>query len=230
MLPYPRFSSYQEALKTYSSLSPEEKEITDETSWTIWSLANIPLLYQKKDLERDWYGDSAAKEMVLTYLSQLDNNRRQGLGLHFWGSYGTGKTLLACYVLREVIRSFDYRRYPLYTGYFTTFSNLLTLYTDGWHDKEARMEFSEKIKGVDFLVIDDLGKEFRTKTNLNQAALDTVLRDRVYAMRPIIITTNRTDEEIEDDYGIGTMSLFDESCIRVEVSGEDFRSKMSESR
>jgi DNA replication protein DnaC len=105
------------------------------------------------------------------------------------------------------------------------------MFAGGWRDDLLKEKMEKMIRNVDFLVVDDLGKEFKAqKINLNQAALDSVLRHRVYEQLPIIITTNRSTNEIETDYGAGTMSLFREACKIINVTGEDYRQKIRDSR
>ena len=221
---------YSEARVHYKSLSAGGKERADWVSMAIWKNANVPGLYLSKTWE-DWKSDLVPMEMCRDYVGDLDHNFENGIGLHFHGSYGTGKTMLACLVLKEAIRSFDHRKVPLYTGYFITFSELVDMFAGGWRDDLLKEKMEKMIRNVDFLVVDDLGKEFKAqKINLNQAALDSVLRHRVYEQLPIIITTNRSTNEIETDYGAGTMSLFREACKIINVTGKDYRQKIRDSR
>jgi len=225
-----QFQSFQEAKLEYAKLTPEQKASADTISRNIWYREKVPPLYIDLDLERDWYGDKSAKDEVLKYLRELDIHYGNGIGLHFQGEFGTGKTFLMCHVLKEAIRSYAPYKEPMFSGYFATFSDLINLYTEGWYSREDRDQFDFLLKRVDFLAIDDLGKEYKSKSSLNMAALDSVVRTRIYKKKIIFLTTNRDMEGIENDYGAGITSLLKQACIRITVEGEDFREKMEQER
>lgn len=185
--------------------------------------AGILRRYQLFDLDRDWTGQEGSKKIIKQYLENVDNARIQGIGLHLFGSWGLGKTALVGYILKEIAKKKNPLTDSKYSVYLTTFSEMITMYTSGWYDTIKRESFTKKIKLTDFLVIDDLGKEFASKSNLNIAALDEVLRFRMSDNRPTIITTNRSLQEIENDYGEGILSLIVGDCIPCKIEGVDFR-------
>jgi len=221
----------EQARLEYQNLDSELKADADKISLGIWKRNRIPELYIGLEIPKDWYGDDRSLEVILTYVQHLEQNYQQGVGLHLYGDYGTGKTFLMCHVLKEATRSYAPYFEPLYSGYFIPFAELLNLFTDGWYDRGKREKMEWLLQKVDFLAIDDLGKEFKSKSsNLNMAALDMVLRNRIYAKKPILITTNRQMGEIEEDYGKGIRSLLNEACLTLLVEGGDYRTRIAENR
>lgn len=218
-----KFQNFKEAMLEYAKLTPEQIASSISISRNIWLRERIPPLYIDLDLERDWHGDHKAKKAVLKYLDDLDMYYGNGVGLHFQGEFGTGKTFLMCHVLKEAIRSYAPYKEPVFSGYFTTFSDLINLYTEGWYSRDDRDQFDFLLKRVDFLAIDDLGKEYKSKAAINLAALDSVVRSRIYRKKILLLTTNRGMGEIEDDYGAGITSLLRQACIRITVEGGDYR-------
>jgi len=221
------FSSFSEAREHYLLLDEESRRNTDFTTKLIWDLANIPKIYQDLDISKDWCGDESAQRFVQEYFQQLDYFFDNGIGVIFLGPNGTGKTFLATQILKEAIRSFDYRFPPLFSGYFSTFSDMISFYTEGWVDQDSRRMFEVKVEQVDILVIDDIGAEYmRRNSNLNQAALDEVLRKRIYEKKINIITSNKSFEQLKENYGSNIISLLGERTLKVIVSGEDFRRRV----
>jgi hypothetical protein len=58
---------------------------------------------------------------------------------------------------------------------------------------------------------------------LAETTFDNILRTRVQAARPTIITTNCSPAELARGYGSAVLSLLIEQSVPVEVTGEDFR-------
>ena len=80
-----------------------------------------------------------------------------------------------------------------------------------------------KIKCCDFLAIEELGKEFESKNSLNLTVLDSVARARVQNNLPTLYTSNLDSEQVKEFYSYDLVSMLKESCIIVQVTGEDFR-------
>jgi len=50
-----------------------------------------------------------------------------------------------------------------YSVYSTTFTNMIDMFTAGWNSGDDKRYFEKKMKSSDILLLDDVGKEFRTK-------------------------------------------------------------------
>lgn len=177
--------------------------------------ANIGLLYQRLDWD-DFVVNTSALEGVFGYLIRHERMMRAGIGMTFIGPVGTGKTMLASLVGKAAVR-LGYR------VWFTTFAALIEMYTSGWRQEDERRRFERRVVESDLLILDDIGKEFRTKTNLAESTFDFVLRQRAISLRPTILTTNMTKDELEEGYGQAIFSLLIERSGVEVLSGEDFR-------
>lgn len=175
--------------------------------------AGIGLKYQRLDWEDLVF---AVPEQVTDYLTNLESYVRHGLGLHLWGSPGTGKTLLANLVLKELVK----REYDCY---FSSFSAMVEAFAATWGDKDERKVFTGHYMTSRVLVLDDLGKEFRTAKRLPQTTFDYVLRTRAENNRPTIFTTNNNPMEVQLSYGKGVLSLLVEHSIEVPMVAADYR-------
>jgi DNA replication protein DnaC len=179
--------------------------------------ANIGSTYQRLSWA-DVATEQGAIDKARGYLERADAYVRAGCGLILYGEMGTGKTLLSTLILKHLLGMG-------YDGYFTTFSEMIDTYTGGWHDAEEKAWFHRRIKNAEVLVLDDVGREYqgRKSSGLPESTFDEVLRHRVAAATPTIITTNLDLKSLQEGYGGNVMSLLHERSTTYRFTGEDFR-------
>jgi DNA replication protein DnaC len=160
--------------------------------------------------------EKGAIDWVWDYAGNIDAYANHGLGLILHGTNGSGKSLVATLLLKGLLgRGYD--------GYFTTFQDLLTRFTQGWRDPVEQRWFHRRIKNAGILVVDDLGKEGMKGTDTPMATFDEVIRHRVAASRVSIITSNYSIEDLQKHYGGSVMSLLRGSAIEYAFTGADYR-------
>lgn len=179
--------------------------------------AGIGVLYQRLDWS-DYQGDEQANNLVQSYIAEHKKFISRGLGLLFTGPFGTGKTMLANLVLKDLVKH-GYRCYA------TTFSSMISMFTSGWKSFEEQQLFESRIKNSQVLLLDDVGKEFKTKTKLSESTFDDVLRTRIQTGRPTLMTTNMSLADMREGYGSAVLSLLQETSISHTFKGNDFREK-----
>lgn len=179
--------------------------------------ANIGPTYQRLAWH-DVATEQGAIDKVTHYLENAEAYVDAGCGLILYGEMGTGKTMLATLILKHLLGLG-------YDGYFTTFSEMIDTYTGGWHDAEEKAWFHRRIKNAEVLVLDDVGREYqgRKSSGLPESTFDEVLRHRVAAATPTIITTNLDLQRLQEGYGGNVMSLLHERSTTYRFTGEDFR-------
>jgi DNA replication protein DnaC len=178
--------------------------------------AGIGVTYQRLDFD-DYKGPTGALTGIEKYLQRHEKYVRRGMGMYLTGSYGTGKTMLANLVVKELVK-FGY------TAWSTTFSQTVEMFTAGWSDKAEKDYFQRKFINSEILLLDDVGRELRgTRINLAETTFDAILRQRVQAGRPTIITTNLTPADLEQGYGAAILSLIREKSLEQVLNGNDFR-------
>jgi DNA replication protein DnaC len=177
--------------------------------------AGIGAMYQRLSWD-DFYGDEALLELRNLYLENFETLIATGMGIILWGKFGVGKTMAMNLLLKDLLAKGV-------SVFSTTFTNMITMLTDGWDSREDKEYFREKMVTPQVLFIDDLGKEFKTKNNLGESTFDHILRGRVQNGRPTFITTNLDISEIEKGYGSAIMSLLMETSVVEEITGTDFR-------
>lgn len=134
-------------------------------------------------------------------------------GLILCGNYGTGKTHLAASIAN----------YAVENGIPTLFD------TYGGHLEKLKAEFNQSeapkyldlMRNVDMLILDDVGKE--KQTEWSQSIMFDIINHRYENMKPIIITSNFSNIELERYFGEACYSRLVETCYVVVTQGDDYR-------
>lgn len=169
----------------------------------------------------DYQGDSKPKEIVESYLEHHDELVAAGIGLTFTGTYGIGKTLLMTLLVKELVKAGVF-------CYASTFANMLDMFTSGWTSKDDQQYFFEKMKSTEVLLLDDLGRGFKTKNNLSESTFDNVIRFRMQSEKVTLLTSNMPPPQLEQEYGGALASLMTESNMWSELIGPDYRPSASQ--
>ncbi len=115
---------------------------------------------------------------------------RNSPSLLFTGSPGLGKTFLSACIARSVADS----------GFSVVYDTAGKLFSDFETMKFGgdRSDLSRKYLECDLLIIDDLGTELNTQ--FTQSVLYQVINSRLMDNKPVIISTNLSDEAIRQRY------------------------------
>ena len=187
------------------------------------TMMGVPKHFCKKTLmDFDTYKDKGLKSVktfVSDYLDNLVDNIEENRGIFFYGSNGVGKSMLSCIILKEAYR---YR----YSCRRVTFSTYVHYYTNSWDKKGNEREvydsdFYESYKGVEFLVLEELGKEIDSK--IAKPILEDLLRYREEHGLVTIMCSNIDPHTIEELYGASVMSLIKGSMTPICITSKDKR-------
>jgi len=132
-----------------------------------------------------------------------------------YGANGTGKTMLMNLAMKEMF-------HKGFEVYVIDFRHLIKEYIKSWRDQETKIS---RLLTVDYLAIDDLGKEFKSEgisAELANATIDYVLRYRSQRNKSTWLTFNMSLTEIKATYNIHVASLLKRSSIALEFSSVDY--------
>jgi DNA replication protein DnaC len=159
------------------------------------------------------------KEFVQEYIDDLPKNIEENRGICFMGSNGVGKSYLSCIIMKEAYRHrYSCRR--------VTFSSYISAYTESWGASKDERDVLEndlldKYKGVEFLVLEEIGKEIDSK--IAKPILEDLLRFREEHGLTTIICTNLTPQSLKEIYGASIVSLINGNMTVIIIDGEDKR-------
>lgn len=202
------------------------RPLRSEVSEQSLILMGVPKKYTSKTLKdfRD-YGNTDLKEVrdfCEDYVENIEVNIEEGRGIFFYGSNGVGKSFLSCIILKEVYRHrYSCRR--------VTFSQYISAYTESWGATKDEKDVSnqdllDKYKGVEFLVLEEIGKEIDSK--IAKPILEDLLRYREEHGLVTFICSNITPKEITEIYGASIMSIIKGSMTPIKIVGKDKRQEV----
>lgn len=181
--------------------------------------AKIPRIYWNVTA-KNFYGDKKALKFVEGYLENIHNAYHQGLGILFHGSNGNGKTSLVNIILKEAVKT-------KYSVYYTTLQNILNMIMDSFSPDSEKENIRQFLMNVDFLVIDEIGKEHIKKNQqgsfFGMVEFEELLRHREGKSKVNLLASNLKPQQIEARYGLSISSLFRGSMKLFEVTGADTR-------
>lgn len=168
----------------------------------------------------DNYDLEIVKKFVKKYLDNLQSNIKNCRGIFFIGSNGVGKTMLSCIILKEAYRlRYSCRR--------VTFSQYISYYTESWGTKDKdekeviNTDFYSAYKGVEFLVLEEVGKEIDSK--IAKPILEDLLRYREEHGLITIICCNISMKDFKELYGNSIASLVNGNEVIIRIVAKDRR-------
>jgi len=178
--------------------------------------ANIPREFW--DLEmKDWVRSKRAKDNVAEYIGQLRANKDKGIGLIMLGENGVGKTLAGAIILKSAVGAG-------YSAGYITIPEFISSIIPA--DREPELsEWLWYLLRADFLVLDEVGKEYRKSGSEHvRVQLDSLLRERRGQHRPTILISNfEKDAQLRERYGESITSILIDRTRLVAFSPGDFR-------
>lgn len=176
--------------------------------------------FQEYDLFEDNFvkvnkrGRPVMEPFVETRLEPYLNNfntqvRSQGLSMIFAGANDVGKTFLGAYICCYLAERYNS------SSYYITSRDLYSVYNAGIYNSDVpSRQLYNYCKRCDLLVIDELGKE--NNTDNFREVLELLIRDRVYANKPMVLITNieflpsKGAQAIREKFGNSILSVFSE--------------------
>lgn len=135
----------------------------------------------------------------------------------FIGKLGTGKTLLACDIIQEFIRTTRKR------AKYVVFFRLISEIKDSWNAETPTLDVVDRYIEPELLVIDEIGLGFDSKTELIYITL--LIDGRYSAGKKTILCGNVTTDELEQVIGDKAYRRIVENHVKIGFNWERYRKK-----
>lgn len=166
------------------------------------------------NFDNDEEVNEKASRAARNYVENFPQFLKEGRGLLFYGTVGTGKSFMSGCIANALID----KDYPVYMTSFTEIVNILQSRFEG------KQEYIESFNKYALLIIDDL--EAERDTEFVQEQVYNVINSRYRAGLPLIITTNLTLDELKTPDSIRKSRIYDrllEMCFPIEMTGKSQR-------
>lgn len=178
-----------------------------EDMWRINRKGNVVEDERVKDLTLR--RSVSLKKTIEKFMNSLEVMRKKGYGFVFSGPNGTGKTFFGCKIIIYALRKG-------YTVHYIMFYDFIEMLKE--FDDDFVYSVIDEMLAVDFLFIDELGKEYKT-SQFVLTNLEKLLKNRRSKKKPTIFATNMTQEEIRKKYGPSVESLVESRNLFLSFAG-----------
>ena len=196
----------------------------------LYSQSNMKDILEKENFDTfsyEWY-DSTASDRRLSPLDNIrniaafcldmtENFEKEKPNLLLTGPAGTGKTFLTHCIAKALLDS-------CYSVIYLSAAELFEIFSAHQFQDEPEPEeelMYHHIYDCDLLIIDDLGTE--VANNFTISRLFSCINERARSMRPVVISTNLTLEQINRHYSERISSRLISNYRILELYGEDIR-------
>lgn len=193
--------------------------------------SNMPLEYAYctgKSIDWGKYGNEnimPQKNIVNAFVINFDAFRREGRGLYFYSDVkGSGKTMIACAVANEVLKTHDI------SVKFINVTDYIELVKE--KDDSSR-EKRNAIMDATLLILDDIGAQVENKEWIT-TALFRLIDKRYVEHLPTIFTSNiriedlKTDSRISDRiYAVSVPVIMPEVNVRKQIADKHTKEFLS---
>lgn len=142
----------------------------------------------------DAYIPTDTADVVASWINFVESHADRGGGLILVGGSGTGKTFVASLIMRAFLAQG-------HTAYLSDVRNIIDALTDGFRDDEKRVRFHQKIKNVDLLVIDGLGRLGEGRSEFVVGAFNDLIHYRQGELKPTILVSTEGIDYLVQRYG-----------------------------
>jgi DNA replication protein DnaC len=180
------------------------------------ALSNIPAglrFLTKHDISEEFVKNNKENwHRIATYSKKLKDAHDNGAGLFIHGENGSGKSFAATLVLKRALKDG-------YTAYFILLRKLTKIAFDALNNQESYENLERLMTEIDFLVIDELDKVYKDRNDLVYNLLEDLFKQRYYSKKPLIVTSNVSQDEIARIHGETVAATLAERLFPVTLIG-----------
>ena len=149
------------------------------------------------------------------YSGNWQKVRENGYSILMFGNPGTGKSHLACSIVRSLL--------PGITALYTRVPDLISYIRSQWRSDSQESEHSAKRRFIDLdlLVLDEIGVQAGSSNEQN--LLFEVIDARLSENKPTIFITNLMPKALADVLGDRVMDRINGKSYAMQFTGDSFR-------
>ena len=198
-----------------------EKDRNTEKQERLKSLMKNSLM-EKSFFEKTfeaWDFNKGVKSMYnlgLKYSNNFKKVRESGLGLLIYGNPGSGKSYLSFAIANKLLT----KQTPVICISINGLLERIRETYSRW-GTEGETEILKSLSNADLVVLDDLGIEQSTDWSISK--IYNIIDSRYRNKLPLIVTTNKSIDDLKELYGERTIDRLLEMCTPIQNNGPSIR-------
>lgn len=183
--------------------------------------ANVPRNLSNKELKDYHAQKSVPFRRFKEFLEKIQTAREKGIGLYIYGPSGSGKSFLGVLALKHAIEQ------HLMTGFYIKTSHWIKALQDFEKNPHGEKVVEWGVMETDVLVLDDVGKYYKTSSGYTEAQVDRCIQKRVDDNKITIYTSEESMEDMGKRFGNHILSRLYEKMIEIMLPATgDFRKEV----
>jgi DNA replication protein DnaC len=188
----------------------------------LWSRSGVPARFRGCSFDTFQPRPGVEKALASCRSYAESFSWETGEGLWLIGAFGTGKTHLAAAIGRVVMER------CLAGVMFTTAADLVAAVRPAPGERDFNWDAVDDAICAELLILDDVGQE--QSSSFARDVIYRVLNGRYEMQRPLILTSNAGDEQLEERLGGAAVSRLYEMTQPLILKAKDYRQELARSR
>jgi len=194
----------------------QESEKKEARISALMGRSGIPKRFEVRTLASYQAGSDSQKRVLKIAQRMAESDPEQGTSLVFCGKPGTGKTHLACGIALDWIQAGRPAYFMTVLAAIRSIKSTYSPASDRTEDDAIRA-----LTEVDLLILDEIGVQLGTEHE--KMLLFEIINERYQQMRPTILISNLTRDELTEYLGARVMDRFRESGAVVAFDWDSYR-------